>query len=173
MKERTRAYRFSGGSPAFPAQWFYGLLRALPGDRACLPPSLRGNCFPRNLMPASGHQDHTTSSYALARSSRARPRPSHPASRFVTIAHTPLRSRRDAQREIIVSAVGEAFYFSQAGWTTQIGLNCFVKFDSLRTRFPAPLNPDERGGVYEIELICPTGKKLPRAALAEVACRMG
>jgi hypothetical protein len=25
--------------PAFPAQWFYGLYRALPGDRACLPPS--------------------------------------------------------------------------------------------------------------------------------------
>jgi hypothetical protein len=25
--------------PAFPAQWFYGLLRALPGDRALLPPS--------------------------------------------------------------------------------------------------------------------------------------
>ena len=24
-KRRTRAYRFSGGSPAFPAQWFYGL----------------------------------------------------------------------------------------------------------------------------------------------------
>src|SRR6266567_5862614 len=29
---RTRAYRFSGGSPAFPAQWLYGLCRALPGD---------------------------------------------------------------------------------------------------------------------------------------------
>jgi hypothetical protein len=28
-KKRTRAYRFSGGNPAFPAQWFYGLLRAL------------------------------------------------------------------------------------------------------------------------------------------------
>jgi hypothetical protein len=41
-KKRTRAYRFSGGNPAFPAQWFYGLLRALPGDRACLTPSLRG-----------------------------------------------------------------------------------------------------------------------------------
>src|SRR5689334_1101461 len=26
-------------SPAFPAQWFYGLLRALPGEPACLPPS--------------------------------------------------------------------------------------------------------------------------------------
>src|SRR6478672_9441557 len=29
----TRAYRYSGGSPAFPAQWLYGLLRALPGER--------------------------------------------------------------------------------------------------------------------------------------------
>src|SRR6201746_2621924 len=38
-KKRTRAYRFSGGNPAFPAQWFYGLLRALLGDRALLPPS--------------------------------------------------------------------------------------------------------------------------------------
>ena len=38
-RKRTRAYRFSGNTPAFPAQWFYGLLRALPGDRAFLPPS--------------------------------------------------------------------------------------------------------------------------------------
>ena len=29
---RTRAYRFSRNIPAFPAQWLYGLLRALPGD---------------------------------------------------------------------------------------------------------------------------------------------
>jgi hypothetical protein len=36
---RTRAYRFSGGNPAFPAQWFYGLFRALPGDEFVLPPS--------------------------------------------------------------------------------------------------------------------------------------
>src|SRR6202171_5652870 len=32
-KKSTRAYRFSGNTPAFPAQWFYGLCRALPGDR--------------------------------------------------------------------------------------------------------------------------------------------
>src|SRR6478672_1211650 len=32
-RKRTRAYRFSGGNPAFPARWFYGFLRALPGDR--------------------------------------------------------------------------------------------------------------------------------------------
>src|ERR1700744_1534704 len=34
--------------PAFPAQWFYGFLRALPGDRALLPPSsVRGVSFSR------------------------------------------------------------------------------------------------------------------------------
>jgi len=32
QKKRTRAYRFSGGNPAFPAQWPYGLCRALPGE---------------------------------------------------------------------------------------------------------------------------------------------
>jgi hypothetical protein len=31
-KKRTRAYRFSGGNPTFPAQWFDGLYRALPGE---------------------------------------------------------------------------------------------------------------------------------------------
>src|SRR5713101_6425360 len=32
QRKRTRAYRFSRSSPAFPAQWLYGLCRALPGD---------------------------------------------------------------------------------------------------------------------------------------------
>jgi hypothetical protein len=36
---RTRAYRYSRSSPAFPAQWFDGLCRALPGDEFVLPPS--------------------------------------------------------------------------------------------------------------------------------------
>src|SRR4029077_12744566 len=39
QKERTRAYRFSGGNPAFPARWLYGLCRALPGDEFVLSPS--------------------------------------------------------------------------------------------------------------------------------------
>src|SRR5882762_8976687 len=33
QQKRTRAYRFGGNTPAFPAQWLYGLLRALPGER--------------------------------------------------------------------------------------------------------------------------------------------
>src|SRR6202171_5197850 len=39
-RKRTRAYRFSGGTPTFPAQWLYGLYRALPGDEFVLSPSL-------------------------------------------------------------------------------------------------------------------------------------
>jgi hypothetical protein len=35
-RKRTRAYRFSGGNPAFPAQWFYGLCCALLGDEFVL-----------------------------------------------------------------------------------------------------------------------------------------
>src|SRR4030081_772619 len=64
QKKRTRAYRFSGGNPAFPAQWFYGLYRALPGDRAFLPPSPAENSA--NLTPASGRQDHTALPSATA-----------------------------------------------------------------------------------------------------------
>src|SRR5437773_10200232 len=63
-KKRTRAYRFSGGNPAFPAQWFFGLLRALPGDQACLTPS--SALLLADLTPASGRQNHTTSPSASA-----------------------------------------------------------------------------------------------------------
>jgi hypothetical protein len=44
---------------------FNGFLRALPGDRACLPPSL-AELPSANLTPASGRQDHTTSPSASA-----------------------------------------------------------------------------------------------------------
>src|SRR3979411_2056146 len=60
------------GTPGIPARnGFNGFLRALPGDRALLPPSLADSaararpvgptCHPANLTPASGRQDHTTS----------------------------------------------------------------------------------------------------------------
>src|ERR1700724_1574844 len=54
-------------------QWFYDLFRALPGDRACLPPSSADQVLSKpgwadlnsaNLTPASGRQDHPTSPYA-------------------------------------------------------------------------------------------------------------
>ncbi|CCD84879.1 Protein of unknown function [Bradyrhizobium sp. ORS 285] len=42
--------------PAFPARWVLRLLRALPGDRACLPPSSASS---PTKTPASGCRDHT------------------------------------------------------------------------------------------------------------------
>ena len=85
-RKRARAYRFSGGNPAFPAQWFYDLFRALPGDRLSCHRRLR---IAASLTPASGCQDHTTSPYATARSSRTLPRPSQPGPTFMTTAKRP------------------------------------------------------------------------------------
>src|SRR5258707_9338532 len=54
----------TGNHPAFPAQWFYGLLRALPGDQALLSPSPA--LLLADLTPTLGRQNHTTSPYASA-----------------------------------------------------------------------------------------------------------
>jgi hypothetical protein len=50
---RTRAYRFSRNSPAFPAQWFYGVLRALPGERIRLV-TVACEILLASLAPATG-----------------------------------------------------------------------------------------------------------------------
>ncbi len=66
IEMRTRAYRFSGGSPASPAQWLYGLYRALlgePGFLATVVSVMRS--IIANLAPASGRRDHATSPYAI------------------------------------------------------------------------------------------------------------
>src|SRR3981081_3944490 len=72
--ERTRVTTSTPESPDVPARnGFNGFLRALPGDRACLPPSPTDMFLSKpgwadlnsaNLTPASGRQDHTTSPYA-------------------------------------------------------------------------------------------------------------
>jgi hypothetical protein len=72
--ERTRVTTSTPESPDVPARnGFNGFLRALPGDRALLPPSPtdmvlskpgRADVTSANLTPASGRQDHTTSPYA-------------------------------------------------------------------------------------------------------------
>ncbi len=74
----------SGNTPTSPAQWLYGLYRALPGERAFLPPSLADKST--SLTPASRRQDHTTSPYAstfrpaqkrLTPKRPSQPRPTH------------------------------------------------------------------------------------------------
>ena len=83
--------------PTFPAQWLYGLYRALPG-RAGLVVTVAGGIASTNLTPASGRQDHTTSPYASAPfvKGTSASTASHPA--LVTIAKRP--SYRDGTKSL-------------------------------------------------------------------------
>src|SRR5258707_8104118 len=81
----------TGNYPAFPAQWFYGLLRALPGDQACLTPSPA--LLIADLTPALGRQNDTTWPYAAVRSSSALTASTASRPAFVTIAKRPSEGR--------------------------------------------------------------------------------
>src|SRR4051812_2699416 len=54
----------SGSIPAFPAQWLYGLLRALPGERLFCLRRPREASLLLDLAPAPRRPNHTTSPYA-------------------------------------------------------------------------------------------------------------
>ena len=69
VAHERRHYRSTGFTRPSLRNGFNGLLRALPGDRAFLPPSSTDNSA--NLTPASGRQDHTTSPSASASFVRA------------------------------------------------------------------------------------------------------
>jgi hypothetical protein len=78
-----------------PRNGFNGFLRALPGDRAFLSPSL-ADVYSANLTPASRRQDHTTSPSASPRSRQQRsPRPPHPVPYVRDDRETPLQRERD------------------------------------------------------------------------------
>src|SRR6267378_5442224 len=104
----------TGNHPAFPAQWFYGLLRALPGDQACLTPSPA--LLIADLTPALGRQNDTTWPYASASFVRlairspdaAASTASRPA--FRDVRNAPL-SGRDGLDMHLIWVSGEAIYF--------------------------------------------------------------
>jgi hypothetical protein len=66
IKMRTRAYRFSGNTPAIPAQWLYGLYALSPVTGFLVTVAPWKRLPPKGLTPAPGRQDHTTSPYASA-----------------------------------------------------------------------------------------------------------
>src|SRR3984885_759186 len=102
------------------------LIRALPGDRALLPPSSLRSLLLKNLAPASGRRDHTTS-----------PSASVPlVLRHCRVHRIPLHVRDDAYaplaeagrwEEITLSDFPKEKYFSRCIWTTQISLIPFRK----------------------------------------------
>jgi hypothetical protein len=142
--ERTRVTTSTPESPDVPARnGFNGFLRALPGDRAFLPPSpAEYAACPRpvgpthhsaNLTPASGRQDHTTSPYAatslvrvLGDRSQAEARPAIPLhAKRCRVHRIPPRVRDDGQRPScgvgwrefveMICPTGEAKYFCKRG----------------------------------------------------------
>jgi hypothetical protein len=117
---RAKSPQVRSGKSGFPrANGFNGFLRALPGDRAFLPPSsARWMSIFANLTPASGRQNHTTSPSArcafvscAARVHRI-PRPT-----FVTIAKRPSWGHGTGQSVKLFLPNREAKNFSLLGWT--------------------------------------------------------
>jgi hypothetical protein len=86
---RVSHHGHAGNTRHSPRDGFNSLFRALPGDRAFLPPSPT-EMSSANLTPASGRQDHTTSPSAreaLSSGAHLASTASRPA--FVTIASRP------------------------------------------------------------------------------------
>src|SRR6202171_5925236 len=98
LVERTRVTTSTPESPGIPARnGFNSLCRALPGDRALLPPSPADMFLSKpgwadstsaNLTPASGRQDHTILPYA---NNISRP---HAVDRSQAFRQPALQSRR-------------------------------------------------------------------------------
>jgi hypothetical protein len=122
-KHTSKSPRSRRIRPAFPAQWFYGLYRALPGDRACLPPSPRGMTSAKldASVGASGPHD-----FAVREAKRVRQRAAcvHriPRSTSVTIAKRPSRGGGTAGDIVLIWVSGEAEYFLKWDWTAKITL---------------------------------------------------
>jgi len=119
----TRVSRVTPESPGIPHAMVLTASFALLCDRAFLPPSPLRSLPLKNLTPASGRQDHTTSPSAsrIARQAR-RSRPSHPAPRFVTLRNAPPRSGTAADIKVIW-VFGKPEYFCKEGWT-EGSINC-------------------------------------------------
>ena len=121
------------GSPGIPARsGFNGFLRALPGDRACLPPSPPRSLLLENLTPASGRQDHTTSPSARDARSSMRTRVHRILPRVRDDLEPPLVWGRTVKDVEVICVRREQKYFCREDWTAQITLIPRENFSSRR-----------------------------------------
>src|SRR3981189_1659927 len=104
----------------------YGLLRALPGDRAFLSPSL-ADLYSTNLMPASRHQDHTTSPSASAPFVNGASRVHRIPSRVDDVGQRPSVGQ-DTRLVELICPTRKAEYFCAQAWPGRIAL---IRFNNL------------------------------------------
>src|SRR5229473_2339237 len=127
-KKRTRAYRFSGGIPAFPAQWVTAYFALSPVTGLSCHRRPREVLLPANLTPASGRQDHTASPSArvtlVSRNSRVHRIPP----RVRDDREPPLSSGETGEVKSVICPTAKAKYFCATGWTgfgdLPVGLFC-------------------------------------------------
>ena len=162
QRKRTRAYRFSGGNPAFPAQWLYGLCRALPGDEFVFVTVAGGL---RLIKP--GWADFASASLASATGART--------TRFCRTQQAPFvlravnRSRVETRPAITLRADAAASTASHPAFvTTAIRPSCRER-TGRAGRTDLPDGESEiffSGGLDRFllrRLICPSGRFVARA----------
>jgi len=105
-------------TPAFPAQWFTTYTRS-PRSAGLVSLRRLAHHQERSLTPASGRQDHAISpSASHAVRPTAATRPSHSASRFVTIGRNVPHLEAGWRQSITVFRKTEDKYFSSRGLTS-------------------------------------------------------
>jgi hypothetical protein len=121
---------------------FNGLLRALLGDRAFLPPSPAGHELSTSVGAPRPHgfavrEKHCSSAQRIAHSTS---RPPQSRSAFVTIAIRPSEERNGRMKRLIWG-IPEAEYFLGQVWTAQIALKLLGNFRFWRRACKTLLRP--------------------------------
>jgi hypothetical protein len=116
-KKRTRAYRSSGGNPAFPARWVTAYSELSPVTGLSCHRRPRKVLLFANLTPASGRQDHTASPSAPPALVVRRPRVHRIPPRVRDDRDPPLSSGETREVKSLICPGREAEYFLSDGWT--------------------------------------------------------
>src|ERR1700731_2593781 len=114
---RVSHHGHTGITRPSPRNGFNGFLRALPGDRAFLPPSPA--LLSANLTPASGRQDHTSSPSASHAVRQERIRVHRIPPRVRDDRDTPLEWGGTANHIVLIWGSGKQKYFCLGGWTAK------------------------------------------------------
>ena len=147
--------------PAFPARWFDGLFRALPGDQALLSPSPADDST--DLTSALGRQNHTASptqgqSHVLRRHSR----PSHPASNTRDDREAPLLQRRDGANVLLIWVFRQRRAHAAIGTTGNLRMTRMRSFRFVGQISLRPFSSRRalrRINIPNTKLILPTGPR--------------